>query len=251
METGSCYYHPSVDFSKVCVYCDKPLCDDCVHKDYPIYCWSCGLDFDNGNLAKKPKPFVIPLRLQFVRSKKFIVFSIAVLAVLLIYGIYGISGIVKAKQFKTKMSGIQFDGVHLFMSREEVGRLYGLGTDRTAGCFGCELNFIFPNVHLSGRYSETLNPYLVKMMTTTDPANSLFGFKVGDTFDVAEESLAEQGFNREGSDHRYVKDLYYVQLWNDGYLNDFDKHKDSKQKDEIIRSITIGYRVKKDEEIQY
>ena len=55
--------------------------------------------------------------------------------------------------FDRKMKRISFDEVHLFITRMEVGRMYGLGSDKTQGCFGCELNFIFPQINLSGRYS--------------------------------------------------------------------------------------------------
>jgi hypothetical protein len=187
-----------------------------------------------------------------VKTRSFAISCIVVAALLILYGTYEATLTIKANQFKQKMTGIRFDGIHLFMSREEVSDLYGLGTDKTAGCFGCEMNFIYPKQRLSGRYSETLNTLpLVKKMTTADPSNTVFGIKVGDSFDTADDILVEQGFSAEGTERVYVKGLYYIQLWNDGYLHDFDKGKGSERTDGIIRSITVGYWVKSDEQIQY
>lgn len=38
---------------------NKSLCQDCIHSEYPEYCWSCGLDYDN-SLVEKVNSFEIP-----------------------------------------------------------------------------------------------------------------------------------------------------------------------------------------------
>ncbi|QMV44665.1 hypothetical protein [Cohnella cholangitidis] len=190
--------------------------------------------------------------MSFLKTRSFAISSIVIAVLLIVYGSYEVTQISKANQFKQKMTGIRFDGIHLFMSREEVSKQHGLGLDKTEGCFGCEMNFIYANLRLSGRYSETLNTLpLVKKMTTADPSDAVFGIKVGDSFEAAGVIFVDHGFRAEGADHVYVKGLYYIQLWNDGYLQDFNKRKISERTDGIIRSITVGYRVKSDEQIQY
>ncbi|QJD82634.1 hypothetical protein [Cohnella herbarum] len=251
----SCYYHPAEASLLRCGHCDKPLCLRCNHRDYPVYCWSCGLDHGNGNLAKKPEPFRLSPQLYFLKRKSFIVTCAVLIVLLLVYGVYEVLQQTKAYRFKQKMIGIEFNGIHLFMDRSEIVNRYGMGRDPTVGCFGCEMNFIYPKLDVSGRYSETLGrSSLVKTMTTADSSDILFGFKAGDPMEKAAEILADQGFSQVAKDrtkYYFVRGLYYVQLWNDKYLNDFDKGKSVTEDNGMIGSITVGYRVKKDEEIQY
>jgi hypothetical protein len=205
-----------------------------------MYCWSCGLAYGNGNLVKKPVPFRLPSRLHFLIGKSFIGIYAIVIMFLLAYGTYEFWQHSRANQFQTKMTGIEFSGIRLFMSRQEIVNRFGIGEDKTVGCFGCEMNFVYPELGVSGRFSETLDDMpLVKRMTTSEASDVLFGFKVGDSPEAAEENLLNQGFRKESkglSERYFVKGLYYVQLWED---------------DGMIGSLTVGYRVKPDEEIQY
>jgi hypothetical protein len=43
----NCYFHEANESIQICMKCNKPLCRDCIHTEYPEYCWSCGLDYDN------------------------------------------------------------------------------------------------------------------------------------------------------------------------------------------------------------
>ncbi|SDG36128.1 hypothetical protein SAMN04488542_1388 [Fontibacillus panacisegetis] len=44
------------------------------------------------------------------------------------------------------------------MTKEEVEELYGNGTDNSSeGCEGCEIYFSYPELNISGQYSETLD----------------------------------------------------------------------------------------------
>ncbi|RKP56845.1 hypothetical protein D7Z26_02320 [Cohnella endophytica] len=157
-----------------------------------------------------------------------------------------------------KMERISFNDVHLFMNRAEVGKMYGLGSDKTPYCFGCELNFIFPQIKLSGRYSETLDRRMegskspkVKLMTTADPANEALGVRVGDTFEQAARKLETEGLH--GSPNGlFSKGRYSIQLWLDGDIDDRKKNKNYEfEPNDKIGSITVGYRVESDEKIVY
>ncbi|BBI33743.1 B-box zinc finger protein [Cohnella abietis] len=241
----NCYYHPSINAHQKCVQCNKILCERCVHDDHRDYCWSCGLAYMNGDLPKKRKVFKIPARLSFIKKKSFLLSCAALIFILCAFIFIRLWPDIQLKQ---EMTEVQFNDIHLFMNRQEVGKLYGLGSDKTEGCFGCELNFIFPKLKLSGRYSETLggnssvgmintNPQ-VKMLTTADSSNNVFGIRVGDTLEKADRLLEDKGFTKEGPNYHYVKGLYYIDLWYD----------DGKS---TISSLTIGYRVKGDERIVY
>jgi len=255
-----CYYHHTERSIKECTYCNKPICEQCFHQEFTAYCWSCGLDFDNGNLIKKRKNFHLPKQLGFIKSKSFILSGIAFL---LLVGVFTSIRVWNMYQLKYEMKSIEFNGVHLFMHRQEVSKIYGPGTDKSFGCFGCEMNFIYPELKLSGRYSETLGSAkgrditvvqspLVKMMTTADSAYKVFNIRTGDSFDTAERILEAKGFiKEEGNSHYYVKKDYYVQLWNDDRINNQEHSSSTVDTDNMIRSITIGYRVKRDELINY
>lgn len=54
-----CHYHEENTAIRSCSRCAKPLCETCVHKEYPAYCWSCGLDREN-EMAEAEKAFRVP-----------------------------------------------------------------------------------------------------------------------------------------------------------------------------------------------
>ncbi|WP_256757555.1 hypothetical protein [Cohnella sp. WQ 127256] len=196
----------------------------------------------------------------FLRSKRFI---IPALSLILLIGIFVLVRIYQHDQLKKEMMDIEINEIHLFMNREEVGKLYGLGIDKTIGCFGCEMNFIYPKLKLFGRYSETfgrmngkeINDYKspqVKMITTADPTSNVMGIRIGHSFDDATRILESKGFHKVGTSFEYVKRDYYIHLWNDGNINYYVKNRmEAPSGEDNIGSITIGYRVEKDEEIQY
>ena len=78
----------------------------------------------------------------------------------------------------------------------------------------------------------------VKLMTTANPANEALGVRVGDTFEQAAKKLEAEGFRPNGGKGTYTRGLYTIQL------SEIDP-------DDRIGSITVGYRVKSDEKIQY
>ncbi|WP_276357659.1 hypothetical protein [Cohnella caldifontis] len=53
----NCYFHASNAAVHTCVRCKKELCGECIHSEYPDYCWSCGLDYGN---SLDEKPFELP-----------------------------------------------------------------------------------------------------------------------------------------------------------------------------------------------
>lgn len=254
-----CYYHEATSSSTLCRYCEKPLCDDCLHREFPEYCWSCGLDFANGELKRKRKRYVLPARLAFLRRPAF---RISVLAAAIVAGTLTGWFVWQGGQLKREMTAIEFGGVHLFMTREEVGKLHGVGRDKTAGCFGCEMNFIYPRLQLAGRYSETLgtgsgNDFrpnrspMVKTMTTADPAYAAFGVRVGMSFPEADRKLSERGFRLSASGDRYEKGNYYVKIKEDQNIAWLERAGGLGEDDARVRSLTVGYRVAADEQIQY
>jgi hypothetical protein len=192
---------------------------------------------------------------------------ISALAILAVLSVILIAHFTKSDPSKRLMDGVEVNGIRLGMTRQQVQSKFGIGKDDTTGCFGCELNFIYPDAKLSGRYSETLeapkgkigtnhNPR-VKLLTTADPSSSLLGIHIGDTFRDAARALENQGFALVSADERYHENYYslndlYVRFWSDDHINFHDKdiqHKGSD--DEIVRSITVERRVKADEEITY
>lgn len=163
---------------------------------------------------------------------------------------------------------VEVGGVRLFMTREEVERLHGPGPDDSPGCFGCEMNFIYPQLKLSGRYSETMDRMKgktilrsrspkVKQLTTSDPAAELLGIRIGDTIGDAVRALESKGFKRQRNRNEPMYNYYhkgdvYIRLWPDAELRFL--HKDQEQlgkEDEPVRSITLEWRVRSDEQIQY
>lgn len=163
---------------------------------------------------------------------------------------------------------VEVSQVKLLMTRMEVEKLHGKGEDKTPGCFGCEMNFIYPELHLSGRYSETLDRMKkgeidhqespkVKQITTSDPTFSAFGIRIGDKMKLAGSTLESRGFVRQSdpSDNYYLyysKDDLYIRLWNDPDIHLMKKDRTSwGEEDDPVASITIEIRVAKDEEILY
>jgi hypothetical protein len=55
----NCYYHETKEATKHCIHCNKAICSECYHSNYPEYCWSCGLDHDN-RLGNAEKDFQFP-----------------------------------------------------------------------------------------------------------------------------------------------------------------------------------------------
>ncbi|KIL34179.1 hypothetical protein SD71_21165 [Cohnella kolymensis] len=145
--------------------------------------------------------------------------------------------------------------VPLLMTRDEVERIHGKGPDPKPQCFGCQLNFIYPQLKLSGLYSDTLGK--VKQMTTADRKVSIFNIHLGDTFEKAVKILETKGYILQSDSNPnyhnyYYKDDFYIRLWTDDEIDLFNKKDDYMgEKKAIIRSITFEIRVKKDEEIRY
>jgi hypothetical protein len=55
----NCFYDETKEATKHCIHCNKAICNECYHSDYPEYCWSCGLDHDN-RLENAEKDFQFP-----------------------------------------------------------------------------------------------------------------------------------------------------------------------------------------------
>ena len=165
------------------------------------------------------------------------------------------------------IKNIEMNQIKFYMSKDEVEKLYGEGTDKTPMCFGCELNFVYPELMLSGRYSDTLyrvdskgfinhsKSPKVKRITTADDKVSIEGVKVGDRFKSAIKTLESRGYElqvnlNENFYNYYSKDNLYIRLWTDDNLIEKDRAKIGRDED-VVKSITIEIRVKKDEEILY
>lgn len=183
---------------------------------------------------------------------------------LVLTGIFFYITVVQQSEIEAELKKIEINKISFFMTRDAVQNMYGLGLDDTPGCFGCEMNFIYPELQLSGRYSETLgqdkvnrtNPK-VKQITTIDKTVRVFNIGVGDTFMKASSNLESKGFNlQENRDdyyyNYYFKDNVYIRLWTKGELYPLKTDNDYLGKDhEMVNGITIEFRVKKDEEITY
>ncbi|XID94673.1 hypothetical protein ACF3MZ_09240 [Paenibacillaceae bacterium WGS1546] len=218
------------------------------------------MDYSNGELKKKRKRYVLPSRLAFLGRPAF---RISVLAAVVAAGALTGWLVWQGGQLKREMTAIEFHGVRLFMTREEVGKLHGAGRDKTAGCFGCEMNFIYPRLKLAGRYSETLGMGagssgrtdrgpMVKTMTTADPAFAAFGVRVGDPFAEADRKLTKRGFRLSASGERFEKGNYYVKIKEDRDIAWLERAGLELEEDDTrVRSLTVGYRVAEDEQIQY
>ncbi|WP_276357669.1 hypothetical protein [Cohnella caldifontis] len=169
----------------------------------------------------------------------------------------------------SEINKIEVDKIKLLMTKDEVERLYGMGPDKTVGCFGCEMNFIYPALKLSGRYSETLDRIQkngeidwlkspkVKQITTANEHLSILGVRIGDSLEYARTILEANGYRLQSKqDERlfgyYYKDNLYIRLWTDSEINLSNKDRNDLGEDEqAIQSITVEIRVKKDEEIIY
>jgi hypothetical protein len=165
------------------------------------------------------------------------------------------------------ITSIEVNQIKLLMTRKEVERILGIGPDTTYGCFGCEMNFIYPKIQLSGRYSETLDRRKkngdydenqspkVKKLTTADPTVSILGINIGDTILKSKETLESKGFifvNDLYYSNYYNKGNLYVRLWTDQEIDSFKKNTSYfGQDNEVVRSITIEIRVLEDEKISY
>lgn len=174
-----------------------------------------------------------------------------------------------SEKMPTEITELEISQVKLFMTRDEVESLHGKGRDPNLQCFGCEMNFIYPHLKLSGRYSETLDRSMkngqideskkpkVKQITTADNSVSIFDIHLGDTIEKAAQILDSKGFKLQSDSSKnyhnyYYKGDLYIRLWSDDEIYLLNKNRDyMPEKKTNIRSITIEIRVKKDEEIQY
>jgi len=167
-------------------------------------------------------------------------------------------------EVEKELRKIKIRNISFFMTQEKVENMHGPGPDDTPGCFGCELNFIYPQLKLSGRYSDTLdrkNDYRkspkVKEITTIDNTVKVFDIGVGETFEKAIDTLQSKGFTLQNNEHDYFynyyfKDNVYIRLWADAELYSLKVNNNYLGKDnDIIKGITIEYRVREDEEIVY
>lgn len=160
---------------------------------------------------------------------------------------------------------INIQGIRLLMTRDEVEKLHGKGAAPRLKCFGCEMNFAYPELGVSGRYSETLGRGFgvsskspkVKLLTTTDDSVDIFGVRIGETFKQAKETLISRGFQLQSGDQQffygyYTQDGFYIRLWSDSEIDPFMKDRDDRGRDQDkVGSITIEVRVKDDEKIVY
>ena len=191
-------------------------------------------------------------------------YSLAVFCLLVLAGIFIYITLVHRSEVEVELKNIEINKISFFMTRDAVENIYGLGLDETQGCFGCEMNFIYPKLQLSGRYSETLGQdkengksLKVKQITTIDNTLRVFDVGVGDTFKKASSTLESKGFrlqeNRDDYFYNYFfKDNVYIRLWIEGELYPLKRDNNYLGKDhEIVNGITIEFRVKKDEEINY
>lgn len=185
---------------------------------------------------------------------------IALGAVVLFVAILAIVRTVYVPSWERDIRNVEVAQIKLFMKRSEVIKLHGYGRDRTEGCFGCENNFIYPKLGVSGRYSETLgnrnrnepmnqNPQ-VKEMTTNAADFDLYGIRIGSPAAEAAFILEGKGFKLQ-EDGSYGKGKYTVNLWTDDSLGWRDKKRAAPGGEDRLGSITINYRVKSDENILY
>lgn len=167
------------------------------------------------------------------------------------------------------INSIEINQIKFYMQKNKVEELYGDGTDKTPMCFGCELNFVYPELKLSGRYSDTLDRVdskgfindrkspKVKQITTADDKVSIEGTKVGDSFNKAIRTLEARGYELQMNPNEhyfnyYSKDNLYIRLWADENINLLEKDRTTiGQNEDHVKSITVEIRVKKDEEILY
>lgn len=175
------------------------------------------------------------------------------------------------KSDRNELNDIDFSSIEikLLMTQTEVEGLYGEGADAIEGCFGCGMDFSYPELELSGRYSETLDRIdrngeidlikspKVKQLTIAKDNFSILDVQIGSSFKDARSTLERKGYNLQSNENERYYNYYYkgnlfIKLWsinaadylnrNYGYLGD-DAEK--------VRSITLEVRVKEDEEIEY
>lgn len=168
-----------------------------------------------------------------------------------------------------EINSFEIEKVRIFMSQKEVEALHGIGPDETPGCFGCGMNFIYPELKLSGRYSETLDRTRknggidhrkspkVKQLTTANESIVILGVRIGDTFKKAKRELESRGYRlmsvkEDRYFNYYYKNNMFIRLWVDEEIDHFRKQSSYLGNDnEIVRSISIEVRIEKDEEINY
>ncbi|RXZ77426.1 hypothetical protein EBB07_31170 [Paenibacillaceae bacterium] len=158
---------------------------------------------------------------------------------------------------KERIKSIEIDQIKFYMSKKRVEEIHGKGADQTPMCFGCELNFIYPELKLSGRYSDTLDRVdkkgiinhtkspKVKQITTADGKVSIEGVNVGDSFNKAIKELESRGYELQINQNDnfynyYFKNNLYIRLWTDENINLIGKDRTKiGQNEDIVKSITI------------
>lgn len=202
-------------------------------------------------------------RRTFVAKKRMIIFAVLILlAAILSFLVPRLDHAVD-REYKN----IEIQGIRLFMTRDEVEKQHGSGAVTSPGCFGCEMEFAYPELGLSGRYSETLGRGFdfgvsakspkVKRLTTIEDSVIIFGIRVGQTFKQAQEALASRGFRLQLDANAafygyYFREGFYIRLWSDSEIDPLMKDRDDIGEDQDkVRSITIEVRIRDDEMILY
>lgn len=175
------------------------------------------------------------------------------------------------KSAENELNDIDFSSIEikLLMTQEEVEGLYGEGADDIEGCFGCGMDFSYPELELSGRYSETLDRMdkngeidlikspKVKKITIAKENFSILGVQLGSSFKDARRTLERKGFKLQSNENEYYYNYYYkgnlfIKLWWDNALYNLNLNYGYLGEDaEKVTSITLEVRVKEDEEIVY
>ncbi|MDQ0089148.1 hypothetical protein J2T12_002558 [Paenibacillus anaericanus] len=175
------------------------------------------------------------------------------------------------KSDRNEINEIDFSSIEikLLMTQEEVEGLYGEGADDIEGCFGCGMDFSYPELELSGRYSETLDRMdkngeidlikspKVKKITIAKENFSILGVQLGSSFKDARRTLERKGFKLQSNENEYYYNYYYkgnlfIKLWWDNALYNLNLNYGYLGEDaEKVTSITLEVRVKEDEEIVY
>lgn len=91
-----CFYHENNEVIKYCIHCNKAICNECFHSEYPEYCWSCGLDYDN-SVGNAEKSFRFPMffynkYIFYILHKLFSAFGSCLTFTILMTVLFGLLG---------------------------------------------------------------------------------------------------------------------------------------------------------------
>lgn len=153
----------------------------------------------------------------------------------------------------------EIDKIKFFMTKEEVERLYGNGSDNSEGCMGCSMYFDYPELKISGSYSETLDrmdengedysqsPKLTEL-TIYKENFSIMGIEIGTDFEDARKKLEKNGYKLQSDEDEYFYNYYYrgdifIKLWPENGFNGKEGDK--------VEGISIEFRVLEDLGIVY